>query len=112
MSKNSTLKSQLSTKILTSGFMEDQVKFTEHLDETDEWKFDEIVKNETKREEFKEWYIKKIAKEYNIDQKEIIIHKLVEGSIAVQWSSTNASNTLNVLQANVKNQKLKVHRFF
>ena len=57
--------------------MEDKVKFTETMEESSKWKFNEIFKQESKRDEFKKWYISQKAKEYNIDESSIIIHKLV-----------------------------------
>ena len=84
-------------KILMNQFMNNEVKFEETLQEDEKWKYDEIEKDEEKMNAFKEWYIAKRAEEYGINPEDIIIHKLVKGSIAVVWST---ANPLPVLQAN------------
>ena len=91
--EDSTAKSQLSAKILTSGFLENTLLFVGHVkDEEGMWKFDDLYKNEEKLNAFKCWYKQWLSKKYGIDEKSILITKLVKGCIKVKWATIRKSD--------------------
>ena len=90
-SRRSNAKTQLSAKILTSGFLENIYMFTEHLENTPKWNFDALYSNSEKTREFIEEYKTEKAKQFDIDRENIVMTGLVEGSIKTKWTSIKSS---------------------
>ena len=111
--EESTAKTQLSAKIITSGFLENTMLFVEHLkDEEEKWKFEDLYMNE-KLDAFQCWYRQRLSKKYEIDEKSIVIRKIVKGCIIVEWTTIKLTDTFKIFSANKKHEKqLKVHRYF
>ena len=112
ISQHSTPKTQLCTKILTSGFFEDLIQFTENVQESEEWNFESLYKDDKKKAEFRKWYIKQKAQEYNIDEDKIVMTKIKKGSLKVEWTTVNYADALSVLKKNHQQKKLKLHPYF
>ena len=78
-SRYSNAKTQLSAKILTSGFLENTYMFREHLEDTPKWNFDALYGNNEKIMEFIEEYKTKKAEQFGIKREGIVVIRLVEG---------------------------------
>ena len=107
--KQSSAKTQISTKILTSGFMEDCYKFTEHI-EGATYTFDEIHSNHQKLLAFLETYIAKKSAEHQIQKQNILVTKLTEGSIEIEWAFFGFSDARKIMDR--AENTLKIHPFF
>ena len=107
--EQSSSKTQLSAKVITSGFMEDCFKFTEHFQGAD-FTFDEIYANRQKLLAFIDQYTAKKSAEYQIPEENILVTKLAEGSIAVEWASFGFSEAKKILSK--ADGTLKIHPFF
>lgn len=83
--RKSNAQTQLSIKILTSGFLEDLVKVSEHLPDTPDWNFQDIYQNDEKLEQFISKFTKEKSIQHNISPDDIIVTKLTEGSIRIYY---------------------------
>ena len=109
LSEQSSPKSQLSVKILSSGFMEDCFKFTERVDGA-EYSFDEIHSNRQKLLAFVDQYAASKSSSCQIPKESILVTKLAEGSIEVEWASLGLSEAKKILEKG--GDTLKIHPFF
>ena len=98
--RKSSVRTQLSLKMLQTNFMSHEVRFVERLEDDKFWSYDEIAQDRKKQEEFKQWFIKEKAKEYKIDENCLMVHKISKGSKIVDFSTTNISDTASILRAN------------
>ena len=64
----------------------------EHLEDSENWNFSTIYENKEKQQKFKELYKQKKGKEYGINPDSIVIHRFIEGSIKVEWSTVSQSD--------------------
>ena len=87
-SRQSNAKTQLSAKILTSGFLENTIMFREHLKDTEKWNFDALYGNPEKIKEFIEEYKSEKAKQFGINRENIVVTRLVEGSVISEFVLT------------------------
>lgn len=79
--RKSNAQTQLSVKILTSGFLEDLVKATEHVADTPEWNFEAIHGDDERLEKFIAKFAKEKSVQHNVSPDDIIVTRLTEGSI-------------------------------
>ena len=78
--KKSSVRTQLSLKMLQTNFMSNEIRFVERLEDDEFCSYEELARDQRKQEKFTQWYTLQKAKEYGIDQNCLMVHKISKGS--------------------------------
>ena len=85
--------------------------FREHLKNNEKWNFDALYGNNEKIKEFIEEYKTEKAKQFDINRENIVVTRLIEGSVIVESALTESDECSTVL-SRIEDSRIHPHPHF
>ena len=107
----STIRSQLTLKIITSHYLRDRFIVHEVIDEDQKFFFQKFIDSEKATSEFLNFIKEKYQKRFDLEPQSIVFHKIIKGSLIVVFSINDGPNFTKYIKNNL-DKNLSIHPYF